>query len=62
MNNNLDKSWSENLMDGSLGRVYLLGAGDFQARALEELDKYLIDVVPHPDIEAALEIIKNLKA
>lgn len=61
MDNNLDKSWSNNLLDGSLGKVYLLGASDFQNRALEELLIANIDVIDHPDIQMMIEIIKNLK-
>lgn len=40
MDNMLDPSWKELLVDGSLGKVYLLGASDFQRKALEEIDRY----------------------
>lgn len=40
MENNLDPSWKKALVDGSLGKIYLLGAEDFQIKALEEIDRY----------------------
>ena len=40
MSKTLDPSWKESLVDGSLGKVYLLGAEDFQIKALEEIDRY----------------------
>jgi len=65
MNNQLDKSWSSNLADGSLGHIYLLGAGDFQRRALEELDNHRFDTEEFEDtnegILLAIGLIKNLK-
>lgn len=62
MDNNLDKSWSDNLLDGSLGKVYLLGASDFQNRAIDQLrsDSFFVGDFKK-GLLLAIEIIKNLK-
>lgn len=62
MNNNLDKSWSDNLLDGSLGKVYLLGASDFQNKAIEEFNQLDADDDNSSYFKHYfIEIIKNLK-
>lgn len=63
----LDKSWKESLVDknSSIARVYLLGAGDFQRKAIEELYNHRFDTEEFEDtnegILLAIELIKNLK-
>ena len=63
----LDISWKNSLVDGSLGKVYLLGASDFQRRVLEALELYAEqqlkagNAIPSLALDDNLNLIKNLK-
>lgn len=67
MDNNLDPSWQESLVDknSSISRVYLLGASDFQRKAIEILERYCNGYIKDSEIDKRLrrsiELIKNLK-
>lgn len=57
----LDKSWKESLADGSLGKVYLLGAEDFQRKALEAINDFDYYGSKESFRDKILKLIQNLK-
>ena len=63
----LDKSWKNSLVDknSSISKVYLLGASDFQRKALEVIEKYCNGYAKGSEIDKRLrrviDLIQNLK-